>query len=394
MGNQQTVRNAGRRLVALRCKILKTVPETWLLMRAADGSATQLAIGRGPVVIAGLTLAGILIWATTATVLLLHQPEHLVQRQQQLDEMLAATQATQQRLATSQKRVSDLAREVDLVQSSLVGLAESSAALVKGERSPGRIDVGGKSLPSTEPETVEDDVRDLREQVRRLENALERLRLAYTQAVRSTSDVASARVAAAEQTLTRLGIDARRLIVPRPAETGRGGPFVPVTAAAYEPALSGLQERLDRWSGVKAALQTLPLGEPLAVAYDVTSPFGRRSDPLNRRTGIHEGVDLVAAYGTPVQATGEGQVVFAGSWDRYGLTIEIDHGHGIATRYAHLSRILVREGQPVTRSTVIGLLGNTGRSTGPHLHYEVRLAEVPRDPLKFIAAGDDALKIW
>lgn len=393
MRNQQTVRNAGRRLVALHCKILKAVPETWLLMRAADGSATQLAIGRGPAVIAGLTLAGVLSWATSATILLLHQPEHLVQRQQQLDEMLAATQATQQRLAASQKQIGDLAREVDLVQSSLVGLAESSAALVKGGHPPERIDGGGESLRPTEPETVEEDVRDLREQVRRLENALERLRLAYTQAVRSTSDVAAARVAAAEQTLTRLGIDARRVITPQPAGTGRGGPFVPVTAAAYEPALSGLQDRLDRWSGVKAALQTLPLGEPLAVAYDVTSSFGRRHDPLNRRTGIHEGVDLVAAYGTPVQATGEGQVVFAGAWDRYGLTIEIDHGHGIATRYAHLSRILVREGQLVTRSTVIGLLGNTGRSTGPHLHYEVRLAEGPRDPLKFIAAGDDALKI-
>jgi len=392
------LRVAGRRLVRLRRAFVVAVPETWLLLRSADGSSAQIAIGRGPALALGVALAGGVLWAVVATVLLLHQPEDLARRQQRLDEMLATTQATQQRLAASQKMVADLTREVDLVQSSLVGLAESNAALVKGTRPepPRPIEAVRDSPRRADPADDEDGVRAVRDQVRRLETSLERLRLAYAQAVRSTSDAAAARVDDAERTLTRLGIDAGRVIARGPAESGQGGPFVPVAAVALagEPALSGLRDRLDRWRGVKAALQTLPLGEPLDAAYDVSSPFGRRNDPLNRRTGIHEGVDLVAAYGSPVHATGEGQVAFAGPWDRYGLAIEIDHGNGITTRYAHLSRILVREGQHVGRATVIGLLGSTGRSTGPHLHYEVRLAEVPRDPLKFIAAGDDALKIW
>ena len=127
--------------------------------------------------------------------------------------------------------------------------------------------------------------------------------------------------------------------------------------------------------------------------YEINSPFGARSDPLNRRAAIHEGVDLGAPFGSPVYATGEGVVEFAGPWDRYGLTIEINHGGGVVTRYAHLSRIKVKEGQKVTRATVIGMLGTSGRSTGPHLHSEVRLSDTPKDPLKFIAAGEDAPQI-
>jgi murein DD-endopeptidase MepM/ murein hydrolase activator NlpD len=126
------------------------------------------------------------------------------------------------------------------------------------------------------------------------------------------------------------------------------------------------------------------------VEHEISSGFGTRSDPLNRRTGIHEGIDLSAPHGSPVYATGEGVVEFSGPWDRYGLTVDINHGNGVTTRYAHLSRLKVKEGQKVTRSTVIGLLGNTGRSTGPHLHYEVRLADNAKNPLKFIEAGAHA----
>jgi murein DD-endopeptidase MepM/ murein hydrolase activator NlpD len=214
--------------------------------------------------------------------------------------------------------------------------------------------------------------------------------------VETTSAAAAARILDAERSLTRLGIDPQPAIERQRRTTGRGGPFVPVSATmgSGEPALSGLLDRLDRWSGMMAVMQMMPLGEPLRQPYEVSSGFGSRNDPINRRTGIHEGIDLTASYGAPVYATGDGVIDFAGPWDRYGLAVEVDHGGSVSTRYAHLSRILVREGQAVTRQTVIGLLGNTGRSTGPHLHYEVRLADSPRDPLKFIAAGDHVSRAW
>ncbi|TAN58146.1 MAG: M23 family metallopeptidase, partial [Magnetospirillum sp.] len=227
-----------------------------------------------------------------------------------------------------------------------------------------------------------------------LEGSLERLKVAYAQAVQNTNNAASSRIFDAEKMLSRLGIDARLLFDRQQRDGGRGGPFIPLASASGDTGLTGLLDRLDHWSGVKAVMQKMPLGEPLHVDYDVNSGFGTRSDPLNRRTGVHEGVDLGAPFGSPVYSTGEGVVEFAGPWDRYGLTIEINHGGGVSTRYAHLSRIKVKEGQRVTRSTVIGMLGNTGRSTGPHLHYEVRLSDAPKDPLKFIAAGEDAPKAW
>lgn len=395
MRDQRAIRAAERRLKAFRRAFIVTVPESRILIRRADGTAVQIALGRERLVALGAALFGCALWATASTLMLLHHPEELAQREQRLEEMLSATQSAQQRLLASQKMVADITREVDLVQSSLMVLAESNAALVKGAPEKQRTLPGPIADPAkTDDSGADAEVRAVRDQVRRLETSLERLRLAYAQAVQSTSDAAAARIADAEHSLARLGIDPGRVIEPHRPEHGRGGPFVPVSATATEPALGGLLDRLDRWSGVKAAMLTMPLGDPIHAEYEVSSSFGRRNDPLNRRTGIHEGVDLTAPFGTPIHATGEGQVLFAGPWDRYGLAVEIDHGGGVTTRYAHLSRILVREGQLVGRSTAIGLLGNTGRSTGPHLHYEVRLSEVPRDPLKFIAAGDHALKIW
>lgn len=396
MRDQRTIQVAGRRLRAVRRAFAAAVPESRVLIRRADGTAVQIALGRGRLVALGAAVAGCVLWAAVSTLMLLHQPRELVQREQRLEEMLSATHSAQQRLLASQKMVADITREVDLVQSSLMVLAESNAALVKGapEKQRPLPEPVADPAKSDDP-PVESDVRTVRDQVRRLETSLERLRMAYAQAVQTTSDAAAARIADAENSLSRLGLDPGRVIETRRPEQGRGGPFVPINATATaEPGLNGLLDRLDRWSGVKAAMETMPLGDPLQTEYYVSSPFGRRNDPINRRTGIHEGVDLSAPFGSAVHATGEGQVLFAGPWDSYGLAIEIDHGGGVTTRYAHLSRILVREGQHVARSTVIGLLGTTGRSTGPHLHYEVRLSEVPRDPLKFIAAGDHALKIW
>jgi murein DD-endopeptidase MepM/ murein hydrolase activator NlpD len=109
-------------------------------------------------------------------------------------------------------------------------------------------------------------------------------------------------------------------------------------------------------------------------------------------TGIHEGLDLGAPIGTPVEATGDGQVVWAGWRDRYGNLVEIDHGNGVHTRYGHLSKVMVSVGARINRGAVIGLVGETGRTTGPHLHYEVRMGDQATNPMKFIAAGQHVLK--
>ena len=376
------------------------LPEWQVFIRHPDGRSQHFTFTRKRqmIMLAGMLL--LTLWAATVSTLLSYKPEELAVKERKLEEMMAATRAAQQRLASSQKMVADIAREVDLVHSNIVVLAESNAALAKDHPVGKPVTAPSRSVVAAEPAWNEDgqpaseDARAVREQVRRLEASLDRLRQAYAQAVQNTAAAASSRITDAERSLSRLGLDVGRMVDRHQREDGRGGPFIPLSTASADGTLSGLLDRLDRWSGIKAVMQKMPLGEPLHQDYDLNSGFGARNDPLNRRTGIHEGIDLGAPFGSPIYATGDGVVEFAGPGDGYGLLIEINHGNGVTTRYAHLSRIKVKEGQKVTRQTVIGMLGNTGRSTGPHLHYEVRVSDTPKDPLKFIAAGEDAPKAW
>jgi len=116
----------------------------------------------------------------------------------------------------------------------------------------------------------------------------------------------------------------------------------------------------------------------------VTSGFGRRRAPLAGSTAMHTGLDISNRVGTPVRAPARGAVTFAAADGAYGISITVDHGNGMATRYAHLNKALVKVGDYVQRGDVIGELGNTGRSTGPHLHYEVLLNGTPVDPMRYI----------
>jgi murein DD-endopeptidase MepM/ murein hydrolase activator NlpD len=127
--------------------------------------------------------------------------------------------------------------------------------------------------------------------------------------------------------------------------------------------------------------------KPIPNDEDVTSGFGIRMDPFLGRPAMHTGLDLRAAAGDPVHATAAGRVVTAGWSGGYGNMVEIDHGHGLSTRYGHLSKILVSVGDKVGIGQVIGRVGSTGRSTGPHLHYETRVDDEAVDPHKFLRAG-------
>ena len=223
-----------------------------------------------------------------------------------------------------------------------------------------------------------------------------------------SADITAKKVGALEKALSKVGVDAARLGdegsgagngsgMPEgvASQFGTGGPFVPLpkgesAGQSFDP-VALFNSHADRLDSLITAMRTLPLATPLEDA-EVTSPFGARDDPFNEQTAFHEGVDFGAPLNSPVFATGDGQVIWAGWRDKYGIMVEIDHGHGLSTRYAHLARTLVHVGDHVARGRPIGLLGNTGRSTGPHLHYEVRVNDQATDPLKFITAGRDVLK--
>jgi murein DD-endopeptidase MepM/ murein hydrolase activator NlpD len=188
----------------------------------------------------------------------------------------------------------------------------------------------------------------------------------------------------------------------RVVEGAMGGPFI-APGETLEPGsdhglddpamlrgAESLESSVSELVALRRVLLLLPLRMPIEDAH-VTSPFGRRTDPMNKRAAMHYGVDLIGAWRANVETAAPGTVVFAGRYGRYGRFVEIDHGMGVHTRYGHLHSISVKAGQVVTSGDVIGKLGSTGRSTGPHLHYEVVVDDQPVDPLRFIKAGEHVL---
>lgn len=166
-----------------------------------------------------------------------------------------------------------------------------------------------------------------------------------------------------------------------------GGPLLPIDAEPrFEASVQELDEALDRLETVKSMARTLPIHNP-APGKAVSSSYGVRKDPLIGRPAMHAGIDFRAGIGTPILATGAGTVIKAGWNGGYGRMVEIDHGKGVTTRYAHMSRIIVKQGDTVETGEAIGEAGSSGRSTGPHLHYEVRRAGAAVDPLKFLKVG-------
>jgi len=169
--------------------------------------------------------------------------------------------------------------------------------------------------------------------------------------------------------------------------TDVGGPLLPLPRlSAFDAEVEELDEALLKLDGVRTAASRLPIANP-APGRPVTSGFGVRKDPLIGRPAFHGGLDFRAAEGAPVRATGAGTVVKAGWSGGYGRMVEIRHGDGLATRYAHMSEIKVVEGQEIEAGMLLGLAGSSGRSTGPHIHYEVRRDGKPVNPTHYIRAG-------
>ena len=169
--------------------------------------------------------------------------------------------------------------------------------------------------------------------------------------------------------------------------TAVGGPFIePQDQDAFERSLATLDSALVGLEETRNAARKLPLESP-APASDVTSSFGNRLDPFLGRLALHAGIDFRAATGTQIRSTAGGTVTTAGPAGGYGNMIEIDHGNGVSTRYAHLALVLVHVGDRVGGDQVIAQSGSTGRSTGPHLHYEIRLNDQAVDPMHFLRAG-------
>ncbi len=206
--------------------------------------------------------------------------------------------------------------------------------------------------------------------------------------VRVLADAAYEKADSILDTLNAAGL---RIETPPNAAVAMGGPLIPVSSPGmvindFDMQLRNLDSALDRLDQVRKRVNALPLANP-APGKPVTSLFGVRRDPFLGTAAFHSGIDFRAVYGQSVRSTAAGKVVKAGRFGGYGNMVEIEHSNGFSTRFAHLSRVLVRDGQQVAAGAIIGEAGSSGRSTGNHLHYEVRENGRAVNPVNFLKAG-------
>ena len=379
-------------------------------------------------------LAGCLAWALVATgtalygaTVLASKDKEIADRSAEIDDMKVSYQAAFGKLDEFQTIFSGITCEITDIQDSLLRITEKSVT-TKAKASMPHLDpdankcrsggegsetsavrlatysgaADGSRIVGKLPERPDPAMADhdtLQRRVTQLSESLDKLRETHGAFLKHSADLTAARIGELEKTLASVGVNTKvASALVGDGKFGRGGPYVAFRAGAPTGNLSDdfnpvslFNSHADRLDNLSTVMKSLPLASPL-VEFEMTSPFGARNDPINSMTGIHEGLDMGASTGTPVSATGDGQVTWAGWRDRYGNLVEIDHGNGLKTRYGHLSKVMVMVGAHVSRGSLIGLVGETGRTTGPHLHYEVRLGDQATNPLKFIAAGQNVLK--
>ncbi len=236
-----------------------------------------------------------------------------------------------------------------------------------------------------------EETMPLSERLALLQQSLDRIDQAQGQQVSALGLRLAGRVQEVRAALADLGLDVAKVRLP-PARQAMGGPLIPLSvtmrAGSFEHRVLQLGEAQASFGRWRELAQIVPLRRPLEGDDSTTSNFGMRTDPFTGAAAMHSGMDFRGETGTPIRATGAGKVLRAEVAGGYGNLVELDHGNGLTTRYAHLSAFDVKPDQIVPPGAIIGRLGSTGRSTGPHLHYETRLAGEATNPLKFIEIGN------
>ncbi len=225
-----------------------------------------------------------------------------------------------------------------------------------------------------------------------IDNGLKRIEQNQVVALATLENSTQVKINQMRSALSEIGLSTKRFSTHKfTNDDGVGGPLESISKLSqndsFDRAVVRLIGSLKESVRASTVLQAIPLARPLSGEQIVSSNFGARSDPFLHNAAMHTGLDFKSPYGNPVFSASAGRVIGASSQGGYGNMVEIDHGYGITTRYAHLSSILVDVGDTVTKGEKVGLVGSTGRSTGPHLHYETRIDGEATDPMRFLQAA-------
>ncbi|WP_221419847.1 M23 family metallopeptidase [Novosphingobium chloroacetimidivorans] len=296
-------------------------------------------------------------------------------------------QAREARVASAQSRVEAYRRDVHAVAADLARRQEFIQRMVEAHLGDLPEDAGDTdgSTPARTDAKPEAAVRKISMALPEAASLarLESDQLAFVDRLTRYADRRATRAA---DSIRALGLNPRAMMAPHAAE---GGPLLRLATGrdgSLDPQFKRLGASLARMDALVTGLASVPQVQPAHVAY-VSSSFGYRADPFNGGAAFHAGLDFPGPMGSAIYAAARGRVTFVGQKQGYGNCIEITHGNGLVTRYAHLSGFGTRVGQMVEPGTRIGAMGSTGRSTGPHLHFEVRVNDQPVNPRLFLDAA-------
>ena len=315
----------------------------------------------------------------------------LENQRRELETGIEVIQATLRRTMQDRRAAND---EVDQLTAAIESGQEGIPGTVGGSEMNDMVDILSAALADTaaERDQIEADAQTALNTADELELELKLIQDRNDEIFRQLEEAMLVSVEPLDDMFRAAGMDPERLLdqVRRGYSGTGGGPLTPIqfSTKGGEPdadslRANGILSALDRINLYRIAAEKVPVDTPVRSAYRFTSGFGQRWGKL------HAGTDFAAAIGTPIYTTGDGVVTHAGWSSGYGRLIKIRHDFGLETRYAHLNAIRVEVGQRVSRGDRIGDMGNSGRSTGPHLHYEVRVDGNPVNPMIYIRAGQD-----
>jgi murein DD-endopeptidase MepM/ murein hydrolase activator NlpD len=339
--------------------------------------------------------------------------------QERFNTALEQISAMQSELLASEDRRRELEKGIDVIQRTLRGAVaerDEARAEVAGIKASLEGEAGTSRPAEARAAEVEATLEKLTEALTKAADDRDRISSDSAEALAMADDIIlemelleeqnerifrqleeamTVSVAPLEQMFENAGMDTDRMIrqVQR-GYNGEGGPLESISLSTMGVGPSSNVERanrllnqMDQLNLYRMAAEGAPFANPVKSAYRFTSGFGYRRDPKTGGRRMHNGTDFAAPHGTDIFATADGVVTFAGWNSGYGNYVEIQHEFGIETRYGHMSRIRVKKGQRVSRGQQIGDMGSTGRSTGTHLHYEVRVNGKPVNPMNYIEAA-------
>lgn len=376
---------------------------------------------------------GFTAWVVFSTTSVFLHEIQLAQKDAEIADVRVAYRSLMGEVADYQKRFSNVVRDLEANQSMMMSLAGQNTKIQKdlrnlksSRKARAKVDADRtamtKQLGDVETQmqslaqrnfslkddmaSIDTDLQDalterntalmestqMRYDIKLLENQLVQLEDKENGTVERLTEQSDNFIASMESLIEMAGLNVEDLMAgDEELVAGQGGPFIALKAdtrpgGRLKSKLQILENRLAYTDSLQKVIKKMPFAPPL-LGYYMTSKFGKRRDPVNRRWSMHYGLDFGSSPRASILATAAGTVTHAGWKGNYGKLVEIDHGAGIKTRYAHMSKVTVTKGQKVKFGQRIGRIGSTGRSTGNHLHYEIMFHDKGIDPMKFIKAG-------